>query len=109
MLAPNYLDANTLGITDSQRISLICTLKDFEQDRVGPFNMGSWGWCMAAHCDKHYGTDFVSRGRYASFSGSPTPLDQLFGSRMIERMEDITVGQAARALRNYLTTGDPQW
>jgi hypothetical protein len=50
------------------------------------------------------------RGQYASFYASSDALDLLFGSQMMQdRMEKITIDEAARALRNYLTTGSPQW
>jgi hypothetical protein len=110
MLAPNYLSAEALGLSEHRRTALINTLNDFEQDRVGEFNMGSWGTCIAGYCDKAYGTTFALRGKYASFVGSDDPLDQLFGSQdMLGRLEEITIDDAAGALRNYLTTGQPQW
>jgi hypothetical protein len=110
MLAPNYLDAKSLGLSEDRRTALIKTLKDFEQGRVEEFNMGSWASCMAGYCDKTYGTAFRLRGQYASFYASSDALDLLFGSQMMQdRMEKITIDEAARALRNYLTTGSPQW
>jgi hypothetical protein len=110
MLAPNYLSAEALGLSEHRRCALIKTLNDFEQDRVTEFNMGCWGKCIAGYCDTTYGTTFAMRGKYASFVGSGEPLDQLFGSQNgLDRLETITVNDAARALRNYLTTGDPQW
>ena len=110
MLAPNYMTAEALGLNEDRRTALIKTLNDFEQGRVEVFNMGSWATCMAGYCDKTYRTTFTERAKFASFNDSDDGLDKLFGSEMLfDRMEKITVDEAARALRNYLTTGQPQW
>jgi hypothetical protein len=110
MLAPNYLSAEALGQSEERRTALINTLNDFEQGRVEEFNMACWGKCIAGYCDKTYGTTFAMRGKFASFVGSDDPLDRLFGSQIgLDRLEVTTVNDAARALRNYLTTVDPQW
>jgi hypothetical protein len=104
------MTAEALGLSEDNRAALIMTLNDFERGNVVEFNMGSWATCMAAHCDRTFGTSFRLRGQYASFNGSQDALDQLFGGEMLlDRMETITVDAAARALRNYLTTGSPQW
>jgi hypothetical protein len=110
MLAPNYLSAEALGLSEERRGALINTLNDFERGHVEDFNMGSWAACVAGYCDKTYGTKFRLRGQFASFHGSNDGLDELFGSKMdLEDLGKITTDDAARALRNYLTTARPQW
>ncbi len=132
MLAQNFMTAADLGLTDEQHSALIKTLalmdagklvhvRDVEWDSTkdedvfsGHFNMSFW---TAPHS---CGTAGCIGGTAEMISGVKFPdlltekLKVLFyPSRACEiadiDYEDITVPQAAMALRSYLTTGDARW
>lgn len=134
MLAQNFKPAADLGITDSDHDALIKLLAILERGEVrhveikdgtcvdpageftGAFNManiytaGDCGTaaCMAGTCDWLLGTKFAPGGYPADW---PETLHDLFCPDAIEEKDwnTITVPQAASALRNYLTLGQPCW
>ena len=124
MLASSFLSADLLGLSTKEHAALIGVLGMLERgelrhvsaeddgDSVG-FNMGTFA-CGSVHCiggwaDRLYGTDF----RFLSLLRDEQNLrlyELLFGAFQSEvELEDITVAQAAEALRNYLTTGNAHW
>jgi hypothetical protein len=84
----------------------------------GTFNMGQvftlsdcgTAGCIAGACDMAFGTKFAPRGNLR-FDDIPISLLNLFCPDDIEQDQwpAITVPQAAAALRNYLTIGNPRW
>lgn len=130
MLASSFLSADHLGLSPLQHEALIHVLGVLERgelrhvvdydeaaggDVVG-FTMGTFA-CGSVHCiggwaDRLYGTNFAGLSLlkdyedrrwfalYALFYGDPDAAVEL---------DDVTVAQAAEALRNYLTTGSARW
>lgn len=130
MLAQSFMAAVDLKITEAQRDALIKTLVLMETGKLqyvevtgkigsfrktrkftGHFNMRSWRdeikGCGTVAC---IGGTAEMIGN-VDFDHIPDGLYQLFFT-MYRRngdgvIQDITVEQASRALRNYLTTGKP--
>jgi hypothetical protein len=127
MLAANFASAEQLCISDKERNALIDVLGRLERgelqhvqwdvaddDHVG-FNMGTFK-CGSVHCiggwaDRLWGTSL-------STGISPINRTALYNLLYVAHdgdeledlvLEDITVAQAAEALRNYLTTGAARW
>lgn len=132
MLASSFLSADQLGLSPLQHEALIGVLRMLERgelrhvsvepdygDYVVPdgFNMGVFS-CGSVHCiggwaDRLYGTKFADlslawgEGQDRRFLAT---YELLYGDHeSAVDLEDITVAQAAEALRNYLTTGNARW
>jgi hypothetical protein len=138
MLAQNFMTPADLGLNDRQFDSLVKVLKLLEvgllkyvsspryrvpgntPDEInslpypsfdGLFNMTSWV------CDSECGTVACIGGTACLladnpllFSNDPISTEELFyPPHAIIESNRITTEQAARALRSYLTTGDPKW
>lgn len=139
MLAQSFLTAAQLKLTEHEHAALIDVLGRLERGEMQHvMDYGDQGYyrdgkisaleieypfcmdvfecgtvrCMAGWCDALHGTRFAARcresGHYAERSPSDDQLLNLFVTIDAE-LEDITVEQAACALRNYLTTGAPRW
>lgn len=67
--------------------------------------------CIAGTCDLVSGTKFANRFWGDEPGGLPRELGQLFcpDELTAEQMGEIQPSQAAIALRNYLTHGEPRW
>lgn len=135
MLAQNFKSAADLGISEEQKDALAKTLVLLETGKLthyteelehghargrrkfsGLFAMDSWAGaheCGTVACiggtaeiigGVRFGSDFSS-------GLNNTGLHNLFCPKeiRIEFWRNITTGQAARALRSYLTTGDARW
>lgn len=134
MLAQSFLSAAALEITEPQREALQKVLvlletgklqhsvvhDEYEDDAVVPFtghfNMINWksetengcgtAACIGGTAELISGVKF---GKWWHHNG----LDSLFAPSReavpYSKWHDITTQQAARALRSYLTTGDPKW
>lgn len=128
MLASSFLSADQLSLSPGEHAALIGVLGMLERDELrhvsidedygdyviqGAFNMGTFG-CGSVHCiggwaDRICGTDFRSLS-LLSDQGNIRLYELLFGDiDSAVELEDITVAQAAEALRNYLTTGNARW
>lgn len=128
MLAQNFMTAADLKITDHEYASLISVLNMLERGELvhidsnkpnkggtpNGFNMSEY-WCETYGCiagwaDHLHATNFIQRSKKALL---PRGLDELFRPGRYEippcGYADIDVAQAAHALRNYLTLGDPRW
>ena len=131
MLAQNFMTPADLGLNDRQFDALVKTLKLLETNKLrhamapayrfeiwpadcsfdGLFNMATWisgSACGTVACIG--GTACLLAGDELLFHNAepePAALDTLFFPPL-ERGK-ITTEQAARALRSYLTTGDPRW
>jgi hypothetical protein len=121
-----FRSAEALSIREDWRAALIKTLAFMESGAMvriplkeitpevfecGPrlFNMAEWG-CGTVGCIG--GTaEAIGRVQFTGYSTGYSPngaLYNLFFPRHPE-YDDITLSQASRALRNYLTTGSAQW
>lgn len=131
MLARNFLPATDLGITQAQHAALIMTLHAMESGRVvhlrnvkeietdyeaderlylGHFNMNYWkdnADCGTVACIG--GTAEILGKIQFNDDGLPRNLAQLFYPGTTDNYNDITVEQAAAALRHYLIFGTPNW
>jgi hypothetical protein len=136
MLAQNFMRPVDLGLNDRQFDALVKTLKLLETNKLqhatspryrfeirpedcefnGLFNMATWisgSACGTVACIG--GTAcLLANDPLLFFCGQPAGnTDALFfpvfppGSCV--NQTKITTEQAARALRSYLTTGDPKW
>ena len=131
MLARNFLTADRLKICEQYHVALIKLLGMMErgeithvkEDKHGEirnseephgFNMGHWrvdSDCGTVCCIGGWMLELLGRS-YRLDPGSVTPaLSALFNPEDVWTvdMADITVDQAAHALRNYLATGKPKW
>lgn len=138
MLAQNFQTAEALGITDTELDALIKVLGMLERGELdGHFDMGNWlNHCGTVGCiagTAHIVTDGVAfpwvRDLMAFFRGEDRGLSwkavtsyprnrpflwDLFTPE--DEAESVGIGlgaikpaQAAIALRNYLSSGEPRW
>ncbi len=129
MLASSFLSADQLGLSTKQHGALIGVLGMLERgelrhvtaygddDVVVGFNMGTFA-CGSVHCiggwaDRLFGTDFNSLSLLCSANQDQRWFllyELLYGNidAPVE-LEDVSVAEAAEALRNYLTTGSARW
>jgi hypothetical protein len=135
MLAQNFKTAAELGLNDVQLDALQKTLVLFETGKVvfateifvglcaveqsseftGHFNMANWSargkcgtvGCIGGTAEMIGGLPINSLNDASNYNYA---LENLFYANDAKvRLEKITVEQAARALRNYLTTGHANW
>jgi hypothetical protein len=133
MLAQSFKTAQDLGISEGQKSALEKTLVLMETGKIrhvpaqdygkrcfyspkgfsGNFNMSDWTYGSACGTVACIGGTAEMVGNVDFGTGMSTEgLRQLFYpdyENEEEEYNDITVEQAARALRNYLTTGRPDW
>lgn len=134
MLAQNFKTADELEISEEQHDALRKVLVLLETGKLryvpyeqldfspgehvfsGHFNMTTFGdnhacgtaACIAGTAQLISGVKFVGMDR-------PEGLSDLFYAESLDHsgpddpLDKITVDQAARALRSYLTTGDARW
>lgn len=130
MLAQSFLAPADLGLSDAQFDALRKTLVLLETDRLqhvsldalnskdiegpftGHFNMGVWNdvtECGTVCCIR--GTaELVGDVSFRGMHMRGRLADLFFAAgRGSTCWNDITPAQAARALRSYLTTGEPNW
>lgn len=132
MLAPSFKTAAELGLTDKQHKALHDTLDLMEAGEIehvsefgGPpyewtghrFNMGLW-FCPADSSCGSVGciggtAEFLAQDNnlFDGIECADPSLYALFypGANVVYNYNAITVAQAAHALRNYLTIGEPCW
>lgn len=138
MLAQNFKTAAELQLTEDQSSALIGILHMLERGELKhikydlnlfyaqdptlklpdlAFNMGDWCetnecgtvGCIGGWAEKLYGAEFPHQEGYARL-----PVFKLFypnweKAGLNYNYYDITNDQAARALRNFLSTGEPRW
>lgn len=79
------------------------------------FNMGDWGGecgtvaCIAGWSDRLFGTDFTHGKRLDGDDCSLDLLELFVGDGDGPELSEITTGQAAIAVRNFLTYGEARW
>jgi hypothetical protein len=123
MLARSFLSANDLGISEVERDALIATLFAFERGEIENFTMRHFRTnCETPACICGWANHF-SEGRafpeVSSMSGLlatkslyrrlPQQLQYLFDIQGRPEQSGATQAQAAAALSNYLTIGEPRW
>jgi hypothetical protein len=123
MLARSFLSAADLGILEVERDALIATLFAFERDEIENFTMRHFrGSCGTPACICGW-ANYISAGRafaeVSSMSGTlavrrlcgrlPKQLQYLFDIQGLPEQAAATQAQAAAALSNYLTFGEPRW
>ncbi len=129
MLAQNFMDAKSLGLTDKQHAALIATLHALDRGELAHgdhrrptapngFNMDRLRTltdCGTVACLKGWAEHFAVDYELFGFAMG-RPLRDLFMYVSQERPEtlawkraSVTPEQAAHALRNYLTTGESNW
>jgi hypothetical protein len=123
MLARSFLSARDLGISDVERDALIATLFAFERGEIENFTMRHFReTCGTPACICGWANHF-SEGRafaeVSSLSGTlaakklharlPKQLQYLFDIQGLPQQSGATPSQAAAALSNYLTLGEPRW
>jgi hypothetical protein len=123
MLARSFLSATDLGISEVERDALIATLYAFERGEIANFTMRHFReTCGTPSCICGWANHF-SEGRafaeVSSMSGMlatkklysrlPKQLQYLFDIQGMPQQSGATQAQAASALSNYLTFGEPRW
>ena len=123
MLARSFLSASDLGISEVEREALITTLFAFERGEISNFTMRHFReTCGTPACICGW-ANYFSGGRafaeVSSMSGVlatkrlhgrlPRQLQYLFDIQGFPEQAAATPTQAAAALANYLTRGEPHW
>ena len=123
MLARSFLSATDLRISELERGALIATLYAFERGEIETFTMRHFREsCGTPACICGWANHF-SEGRafaeVSTMSGTlavkrlygrlPKQLQYLFDIQGMPQQAGATQAQAAAALSNYLTFGEPRW
>jgi hypothetical protein len=123
MLARSFLSATDLAISEVERDALIATLFAFERGEIDNFTMRHFREsCGTPACICGW-ANYFSEGRafteVSSMSGTlavkklynrlPKQLQYLFDIQGLPQQTGATQAQAAAALSNYLTFGEPRW
>jgi hypothetical protein len=123
MLARSFLSATDLAISEVERDALIATLLAFERDEIENFTMRHFREsCGTPACICGW-ANHISGGRafaeVSSMSGTlavkklharlPRQLQYLFDIQGMPERTGATQAEAAVALSNYLTFGEPRW
>jgi hypothetical protein len=123
MLARSFLSATDLGISEVERDALVATLYAFERGEIESFTMRHFREpCGTPACICGWANHF-SQGRafaeVSTLSGTlavkrlhvrlPKQLQYLFDIQGRPEQATATQAQAAAALSNYLTFGEPRW
>lgn len=125
MLAQNFLDHTVLGISAEERQALVKVLgmlergelkydRDMDADMPNGFNMADFvesGKCGTVACICGW-ADLLCKTQLQITFFENEGLTELFIPSNFEyriTRDEITPAQAAIALRNYLTLGEPRW
>jgi hypothetical protein len=123
MLARSFLSATDLGISDAERDALVATLFAFERGEIQNFTMRHLReTCGTPSCICGWANYYSGGQAFVEVSSmSPTlavkrlharlpkQLQYLFDIQGIPSQSGATQVQAAAALSNYLTFGEPRW
>ncbi len=136
MLAQNFKSATDLGLNEKQHAALVTTLGMLERGDLAysdecdadagwsgkppsHFNMGAWSiearcgtvCCIGGTAEAVGNLKIKELWDLAEQLGSvgKRHLYDLFFVPMYDDYETIAVDKAARALRNFLTHGEPRW
>lgn len=111
MLAQNFKTPTDLGISDVDFETLVKVLGMLERREIAPekFNMAQVNSnCGTIHCIQGWCQKISGGAAFPLMRPMPEALSGLF-MYCDHRRFCVTTGQAAIALRNYLTFGDSQW
>jgi hypothetical protein len=123
MLARAFLSARDLSITEVERDALIATLFAFERGEIDNFTMRRFREeCGTPACICGWANYFSEGSAFAEVSSMPgtlavkrlhrrlpKQLQYLFDIQGLPQQAGATQAQAAAALANYLTSGEPRW
>jgi hypothetical protein len=123
MLARSFLSATDLGISEVERDALVATLLAFERGEVEHFTMRHFrdpcgtpacicGWANHFSDGRAFPEVVSAPGVLATrrlHRRLPRQLQYLFDIQGLPRQSGATQAQAAAALSNYLTLGEPRW
>ena len=123
MLARSFLSATDLRISDVERDALIATLFAFERGEIETFTMRHFrescgtpacicGWANHFSDGRAFAEVSTLSGTLAVkrlYSRLPKQLQYLFDIQGLPQQAGATRAQAAAALSNYLTFGEPRW
>lgn len=115
MLAQNFKTPADLEITDAEFDALTKVLGMLERGEITAhqFNMAEWGHCGSVHCIGGW-AQTINQSNFKK-PNRPKELERLFYPSIVVVEGKpfngylATVPQAAIALRNYLTHGEPRW
>lgn len=114
MLAQNFMKPEALGISEAEIAALISVLGMMEREEI-EVDMREWGHpCGTVHCIGGWARAISSQDHFHS-ARRPKNLEALFYPSCFVVNGKLVNGfiatrrQAAIALRNYLTTGEPRW
>lgn len=105
-----YKTAKQLNLTAKEKKALVGVMGKLSRDELKhhiDFDMDKWA-CGNIHCiggwaDHLYKTDFNTK----SYDDA---IDKLFFARTsVIRHNEITPKQAAKAIQNFLVSGNPKW
>ncbi len=123
MLARSFLSATDLGISEVERQALIATLFAFERGEINNFTMRHFReTCGSPACICGWANHFSGGQAFtevSTLSGViatkrlharlPMQLQLLFDIQGVPEQGAATQEEAAAALLNYLTYGEPRW
>jgi hypothetical protein len=123
MLARSFRSATDLGISEVERNALIATLFAFERGEIQNFTMRHFReTCGTPACICGWANFYSGGEAFAEVSNMsatlavkrlharlPRQLQYLFDIQGMPRQSAATPAQAATALANYLTCGEPRW
>jgi hypothetical protein len=123
MLARSFLSATDLGISEVEREALVTTLLAFERGEIDNFTMRHFReTCGTPACICGWANHFSGGRAFAEVSTMsgvlatkqlhrrlPKRLQYLFDIQGFPEQAAATQTQAAAALANYLTCGEPRW
>jgi hypothetical protein len=125
VLAQNFKTAEELGLADVEVKALVTVLRMLECDDIAPemFHMGYFKYeCQTPACICGW-AHHISGGKafpelstqvgpmlvYRRFNESPSIIELFRVTAVRGSGGEITPAQAAIALRNFLTCGEPRW
>ena len=123
MLARSFRSAADLGISEVERNALVATLFAFERGEIQNFTMRHLReTCGTPACICGWANFYSGGEAFAEVSSMsatlavkrlharlPRQLQYLFDIQGMPRQSGATRAQAAAALANYLTFGEPRW
>jgi hypothetical protein len=125
MLAQNFKTPIDLGISDADFEGLVKALSLFEGGQIPENKFGMarvilsdcktpsciCGWAHYASAGRAFPLSMSRNGKWLEpdWGPMPAPLQELFTYGRYRLGEQASASQAAIALRNYLTFGEPRW
>lgn len=119
MLAQNFKTPTDLRITDKEFDALTKVLGMLERAEIWPEHLNMeridcgtaacmMGWARRIGGSELFATEDMEEGPLSElfmFAG----MDEISDPAWVKRRQNVTPSQAAVALRNFLTHGEPRW